>query len=288
MTIPSTSWDESSPAGSQGIKLGDNRIRELKTQIREVVDVDHKFDSSGQDSDMGKHNKVSFLEAADIGTGAEGKTILGGQTVNSKCELVYTDEDDNDVVITSGGGLSLPSIKMTDGNILIGQADGTGQQKAMSGNATIDNTGAVTFQVASEAQGDIIQRGAAAWERLAKGTAYQKLFTNAGATALEYGNEIEIYDYGTSLTSSTQKRESALMMAFGTTSSISAGSSVTIQNLPFTSAASYTIVATRVKTSDGADETAGTTFVSKTDGGNAVIRNTDNAAYTAQWLAIGV
>ena len=105
MSIPTVSWDETSPAGTQAASLGDNRIRELKTQIREVVDVDHKFDSSGQDADMGKHNKVSLLETADLGTGAVGKPILGAQTVNGKAELVFTDEDDNDIQITSNGAL---------------------------------------------------------------------------------------------------------------------------------------------------------------------------------------
>ncbi len=104
MSVPTTSWDETSPAGSDALALGDNRIRELKTQIREVIDVDHQFNSSGSDADNGKHNKVSLLEAADIGTGATGKPILGAQTVNSKAELVFTDEDDNDLVLTKGGG----------------------------------------------------------------------------------------------------------------------------------------------------------------------------------------
>ena len=104
MTIPATSWDETSPAGADQIALGDNRIREMKAQIREVVDVDHKFDSSGQSADMGKHNKVSLIEAADIGTGADGLPILGAQTIGGKAELVYTDEDDNDIQMTKDGG----------------------------------------------------------------------------------------------------------------------------------------------------------------------------------------
>jgi hypothetical protein len=103
MSIPATAWNEASPAGSDNLSAGDNRIREMKTQIREVVDVDHKFDSSGQDADMGKHNQVSFIEAADIGSGAEGLPILGAQTVDGKAELVFTDEDDNEIQLTSGG-----------------------------------------------------------------------------------------------------------------------------------------------------------------------------------------
>jgi hypothetical protein len=104
MSVPSTSWNESSPAGSDALNAGDNRIREMKTQIREVIDVDHKFASSGSDADNGCHDQVTLLEKADLGTGAVGKTILGSQTVSAKGELVYTDEDDTDIVLTKGGG----------------------------------------------------------------------------------------------------------------------------------------------------------------------------------------
>lgn len=105
MSVPTVSWNESTPAGGDSINAGDNRIRELKTQIREVIDVDHDFPSSGSAADVGQHKKVTLQEQADLGTGATGKTYLGGQTVSGKPELVYTDEDDNDVQITSGGYL---------------------------------------------------------------------------------------------------------------------------------------------------------------------------------------
>ena len=97
MTTPTTAWDESKPAGSRIIKLGDNDIREFKTQVREVVGVDHDFPSSGSATDNGQHLRCTLQEQADLGTGAEGTTILGNQTVSGKGELVYTDEDDNDV-----------------------------------------------------------------------------------------------------------------------------------------------------------------------------------------------
>ena len=105
MTVPTTSWSENSPAGSDNISLGDNRMREMKTQLREVIGVDHKFESTGQDADNGKHNQVSLLEAEDIGTGTSGKPILGAQTINSVPELVYTTEDDADIQITKAGVL---------------------------------------------------------------------------------------------------------------------------------------------------------------------------------------
>lgn len=105
-TVPTTSWDENSPPGGQSIKLGDDRIRELKTQVREVIGVDHDFPSSGQATDNGQHLRVTLQEQADLGTGAVGTTILGNQTVSGKGELVYTNEDDADVQITSSTALA--------------------------------------------------------------------------------------------------------------------------------------------------------------------------------------
>jgi hypothetical protein len=108
--VPTTSYDPTSPAGNQAISLGDDAIRLLKVQIQEVINVDHDFPASGQASDVGQHKQVTLQEQADLGTGAAGATILGSQTVSSKGELVYTDEDDNDVQITSGGKLRAESL----------------------------------------------------------------------------------------------------------------------------------------------------------------------------------
>jgi len=108
--IPTTSYDPTSPAGSQAISLGDDAIRLLKVQIQEVINVDHDFPSSGQAADNGQHKQVTLQEQADLGTGAVSATILGSQTVSGKGELVYTDEDDNDIQITSGGKIKAESI----------------------------------------------------------------------------------------------------------------------------------------------------------------------------------
>ena len=108
--VPTVEWDEDEPTGARQISEGDNRIRELKTQIRQVIDVDHDFPSSGYAADVGQHKQVTLQEAADIGTGAEGVPILGAQTASGKAELTFTDEDDNDVQMTSGGNIRAESI----------------------------------------------------------------------------------------------------------------------------------------------------------------------------------
>ena len=120
-----TGWDETSPAGNDNASSGDDRIREMKTQVREIVDVDHKFDSSGQDADMGKHNKCSFIETDNLGTGAEGKPIFGAQTVDGVAELVVTTEDDDDLQLTTKGAIRLSS-GVVDNNDYLTATDNAG------------------------------------------------------------------------------------------------------------------------------------------------------------------
>lgn len=124
---PTTSWDETAPAGSSNISSGDDAIRTLKTQIREIVDVDHDFPSSGQAADNGQHKKVTLQEQANLGTGAVNATLLGSQTASGKGELVYTDEDDNDIQITSGGKLCClgSGVPWRAGDLLISSSTST-------------------------------------------------------------------------------------------------------------------------------------------------------------------
>ena len=109
-TLPTVSIDEASPAGSDALNLGDNKIREFKTQNRELMEVDHVYPSAGQSATGGYHKAVHLTAAADIGTGAAGLPIIGAQTVAAKGELVYTDVDNNDVQITSVGKLCTTSL----------------------------------------------------------------------------------------------------------------------------------------------------------------------------------
>ena len=110
--VPIISWSETTPAGGDNIAQGDDKIREAKKQIREIINVDHDFPSSGQAADNGQHKQVTLQEQADLGTGAVSATILGSQTIDGKGELVYTDEDDNDVQLTKAG-VAYPSQSTT-------------------------------------------------------------------------------------------------------------------------------------------------------------------------------
>ena len=108
--VPTTSWSESSPAGTDDVSQGDNRIRELKTQVREVINVDHDFPSSGQAEDNGQHKKMTMQVQTDLGTGASGAAILGMQGTAGAAQLVLTTEGDSDIVVCNTTGINAPSI----------------------------------------------------------------------------------------------------------------------------------------------------------------------------------
>ncbi len=251
--VPTTSWDETSPAGSQSILLGDNRIREFKTQVREVIGVDHDFPSSGQAADNGQHLRVTLQEQADLGSGAEGVPILGAQTINSKAELVFTDEDDNDIQITSAGYIDGASVRLdNDESLTATDNAGTGTVSLIKANAS--DQAEVT--PALLADGGVIPPEITAPTTAAnQGALYTK---NDGTQTELYfreesaGDEVQltkggsinaiskIYDYGTSLSSFTEKNKNALIICYGSTS-FSASGTKSVSNLPFTSVSSYRV-----------------------------------------------
>lgn len=104
MTKPTIGLDETKPAGTRSIKLGDDDIREHKVQVREIMEVDHEYPTSGQSATAGQHKQVTLQEQADLGTGATGVPIFGAQTVSGVAEMVWTTEGDVDLQFTSGAG----------------------------------------------------------------------------------------------------------------------------------------------------------------------------------------
>jgi hypothetical protein len=105
MVTPTVAWDEGSPAGSQSRSLGDDRIREMKTQIREVIAVDHEMGSSGQSDTTGYHNKVTFVEQASSPSMVANTIMLFAKEIGGKTELFMDsyDSTDTEMQLTSNG-----------------------------------------------------------------------------------------------------------------------------------------------------------------------------------------
>ena len=94
-------WDKAKPAASTTLKASNPELLANNTALETAIDADHDFTTSG--TQTGRHEAIHLLEQADLGTGATGVPLLGAQTTDSAPELVFTDESDNDVVLTSKG-----------------------------------------------------------------------------------------------------------------------------------------------------------------------------------------
>lgn len=107
MAIPTAAWSETTPAGTDVVSAGDDRIREMKTQLREIIEIDHVMEDSGNGTTWGYHVAAHFtVQAADPDAVAN-SIILYGKDVSAKTELHARDEDGNVVQITSGGELNV-------------------------------------------------------------------------------------------------------------------------------------------------------------------------------------
>jgi hypothetical protein len=144
-------WDETKPAGSRDANLGDDDIREFKRAIRERLADGGMYFPTTDDADAGSFQYTKFIEQSSNPTAEANRGYLFTKEASSVTELYYMDSAGTVIQLTTGGKLPIASL-----------------------------------YIASEAEGDIIYRGASAWERLAKGSASQQLRINAGATAPEW------------------------------------------------------------------------------------------------------
>lgn len=96
---------EAQPADTENISLGASRIRNLKTDIQERLEVDHFHAGDAQD---GEHKKLTLGAPIAKPANIANKGFLYGKDVNAKIELFYLDEDDNEVQLTSAGALNAP------------------------------------------------------------------------------------------------------------------------------------------------------------------------------------
>ncbi|MAH44403.1 hypothetical protein CMI37_01145 [Candidatus Pacearchaeota archaeon] len=115
--VPTTSWDEAEPLGSRPKSQGDDRIRELKTQIREVVDVDHKFDSSGQGATFGYHTAAHLIvSGSDPTTVSDVVIVYSKDPGDGDEELFVKDSLGNVIQMTDGGDINLSTAVLLTGD----------------------------------------------------------------------------------------------------------------------------------------------------------------------------
>lgn len=145
------------------------------------------------------------------GTVIRGDVLYGNSTpkwarlaVGTTGQVLQTNGTD-----VSWGAIAVGSITLATGSIIIGasavgaaldiKGDGkivvgngtTATSVSVSGNCTLANTGAMTvtgLTIPSEAQGDIIYRGASAWVRLGAGTSGMFLQTQGAAANPQWAN----------------------------------------------------------------------------------------------------
>lgn len=107
MTTFTRTWNasyEADPADTDNASEGAARIREVKVDVGERLDVDHAW---AGDADDGKHNKVTFdaVQGSDP-TLETGEGAIYTKTVSGVSELFYQDSDGTVVQLTAGGVLN--------------------------------------------------------------------------------------------------------------------------------------------------------------------------------------
>lgn len=276
MAVPTVAWSEATPAGTDDIRDGDNRIRELKTQIREIITVDHKMASSASGATWGYHEQVTLIEAADIGSGATGVPILGAQTVTAP-ELCYTDEADNDVILTDAGKIALQNGRLPNDSYLIGR------NQADDGNINIlkvNTSDGITFGVVATLVAASLLSTSAAPTTDAM-ISNKKYVDDRETSILAAMTLADIFDYGTSASAYTERAQNVMIAASGTYT-FSGDGNQAITNLPFTSATSYVVMATFVSTTTVAWDAV----VTQNSGAQFTLYN-NNGAITCRWFAWG-
>ena len=119
MALPTVALNEATPAGSSYVRDGDDRIREYKIQVREILEIDHYFPSSGQNDSCGRHKQLTLIEVANVTLWTTAIPVLGAVTVAGKPELVYKDEDDTNVILTDVGKIALQNGRLPNNTYLI-------------------------------------------------------------------------------------------------------------------------------------------------------------------------
>lgn len=107
MALPTVSWSEATPSDDNDRLEGEQRIREFKTQVRELIAFEHQMDyvagTSTQDTDWGWHNTLTLVAQSSNPARTADSVILYTKTISSIAEAFYIDEDGNSQQLTSNG-----------------------------------------------------------------------------------------------------------------------------------------------------------------------------------------
>lgn len=106
---------EATPADTEDISQGADRIRDLKSAISERMEHDHYWDTSGTDADHGEHTAVTLREQASDPSTEANKGHIYTKEAGGKAELFFQDEDGNAIQLTSGGSLNVSSGSVPSG-----------------------------------------------------------------------------------------------------------------------------------------------------------------------------
>lgn len=131
----SVPWDESKPAGSEDRSLGDDRIREFKTQMRERLSVDLHFPST-DDGNTGFHEKSTYLAQASDPSQVSTAIALYSKLVGGVAEVHSRHESQPLQQLTLNGKLWLAALTMAglaQGDVLY--FDGTIFNRLAAGSA---------------------------------------------------------------------------------------------------------------------------------------------------------
>lgn len=135
-------------------------------------------------------------------------------------------------------------------------------------------------------QGDVEYHNGTTRTRLAAGTSGQVLVTSGAGANPAWANALsQVLDYGTSTSASTARQATAMIMCYGTITSVANKGSQAITNLPFSSASTYVAFAIQ-KTSVLAGLVGGPAII-RNSGSQMTVYNASDTSYEMSWIAWG-